>query len=382
MFFRFLIIFIIFSPVLYEYIPLLSIIDDIFFIFLLFTAFFYSFFSKFYISELLTFIFVLIYSLFLLSFFDFDETTFLGILYLFKFYLIYFSFQIIVGAKDYDISLIKFSSVVISTSIFLNLLFILIMPLAPELGYNQSYGDIRRNMGFFPNAQRNSFVICFALILAVFFNKRGIKSKYLFLTIANALTFSKKDQIIHIFIGYFKTNKFLLILATIFMGILLSVITIQEYSGITLDSTIRVLLWLVPINNFNEIEWIFGWGPGKWGGHVSSIFYSEYYFLYGLNELWGASPEHSTFLSDGFWPHVLGEIGIFGVMVIVFLLYRVYRNINKVHIRDHRNGLKCIFLLLIVYSFFMSSLEVNIFLIPFSYLAAICNKNKISRSII
>ena len=381
MFLRFLIIIIIFSPVLYEYIPLLSIIDDIFFIFLLLIAIFYSFFTKFYLSELLTFSFVLIYSLFLLLFFNFDAATFLGILYLFKFYLIYFSFQITISSKDYDISLIKFSSVVISTCIFLNLIFILIMPLALDLGYDQSYGDIRRNMGFFPNAQRNSFVICLALILAIFFNKRGVKPRYIFLTVANALTFSKKDQIIHLFIGYFKTNKFLLILATIVMGLLIGILTFQEYAGITLDSTIRILLWLVPINNFNEIEWIFGWGPGKWGGHVSSIFYSEYYFQHGLSDLWGASPEHSTFLSDGYWPHVLGEIGLFGVIVIMFLLSRVYRNINKVQISDHRNGLKCIFLLLIVYSFFMTSLEVNIFLIPFSYLAAVCNKNKIARPI-
>ena len=52
----------------------------------------------------------------------------------------------------------------------------------------------------------------------------------------------------------------------------------------------------------------FASGPSYQGG------YSDVYYRYGLSNVWGASPRNPDFLQDAFWPKVLGESGILGLM--------------------------------------------------------------------
>ena len=148
---------------------------------------------------------------------------------------------------------------------------------------------------------------------------------------------------------------------------------LTEYDGGFVVNNSRASV-AIPIQNFGFTEWLVGWGPGRWGGHVSTLVYSELYYEYGLAGLWGASPEHSTFLSDGFWPHVLGEVGGLGVVIISLTLLWVRNAILRCGNSDHRQGLMAIFYLLFIYSFFMSSFEVNIMLFPFAYLIALSVK--------
>lgn len=47
-------------------------------------------------------------------------------------------------------------------------------------------------------------------------------------------------------------------------------------------------------------------------------FYSPLYYQYKLNEVWGLYPDNPAFLSDTFWPIVLGQFGVSG-----FVLYLI-----------------------------------------------------------
>ena len=65
----------------------------------------------------------------------------------------------------------------------------------------------------------------------------------------------------------------------------------------------------------------FGAGLGRYGSGVSRDPYSPIYEKYGLDKIDGLSPTNSSFASDTFWPRILGETGLIGlVALIVFTL--------------------------------------------------------------
>jgi len=60
-----------------------------------------------------------------------------------------------------------------------------------------------------------------------------------------------------------------------------------------------------------------GVGLGRFGSGVSRAPYSPVYARYGLDKIDGLSPQHSNFVSDTFWPRVLGETGVIGLLALL-----------------------------------------------------------------
>lgn len=368
---------VLFSPVFYLIHPAISLIDEFF---LLVLSLIWSLTVIYKLPGLrlsLRTLLIFLYFVFCVFVYDFNFVSFLGILYLFKLPIILTAFLSLLPYADYSRILKIFFKRMVFFILFLNISYLLLMVIGVDLPVDQKYGEISRNMGFFPNAQRNSFVICFALIGISFFLKSKISFlSYAILALSNLLTFSKKDQIIHMLIFRGKLSLLMQVILSLPFIIVILYLTVVEYSKLDVTDTIRSLLWAIPISNFQLQQWLIGWGPGLWGGHVSTIFYSQLYFEYGLSQLWGASPEHSTFLSDGYWPHVLGEIGLIGVLTQIVVLFGIRRKITEISDVFHQYSMLAIFYLLIVYSLFMSSLEINIMLIPFCYVLSCCIKNR------
>ena len=61
----------------------------------------------------------------------------------------------------------------------------------------------------------------------------------------------------------------------------------------------------------------FGSGFATFGSNVTSVisYYSPLYYEYGLNNVQGLMPGQSSFLSDSFWPIIVGQFGWFGLML-------------------------------------------------------------------
>jgi hypothetical protein len=53
-----------------------------------------------------------------------------------------------------------------------------------------------------------------------------------------------------------------------------------------------------------------GSGLASFGSHASRVYYSPVYHEYGLSRIWGLSPTYPAFITDTFWPMVLGQGGI------------------------------------------------------------------------
>lgn len=68
-----------------------------------------------------------------------------------------------------------------------------------------------------------------------------------------------------------------------------------------------------------------GSGAGTYASTPSYVLgYSEVYYRYGLNLIWGANLENSTFLTDVFWPKVLAQSGFFGMAAFLLFFWKVF----------------------------------------------------------
>ena len=68
-----------------------------------------------------------------------------------------------------------------------------------------------------------------------------------------------------------------------------------------------------------------GSGFGTFGGWMSRLIYSPLYYEYGLSRTWGLSPKAAGFLNDTFWPHILAEIGVFGLLFYLLIIVGFFR---------------------------------------------------------
>lgn len=58
----------------------------------------------------------------------------------------------------------------------------------------------------------------------------------------------------------------------------------------------------------------FGVGVGRYGSYGSVVDYSPVYYQMGMNRVYGMSPDYSEFIQDTFWPQILGETGVIGLI--------------------------------------------------------------------
>ena len=74
-----------------------------------------------------------------------------------------------------------------------------------------------------------------------------------------------------------------------------------------------------------------GVGTGRFGSFLSRSDYSPVYAQYGLDEVPGLSPGNRVAIDDTFWPSVLGETGVIGLvaflLIIGTILVRIWRAI-------------------------------------------------------
>ena len=84
----------------------------------------------------------------------------------------------------------------------------------------------------------------------------------------------------------------------------------------------RFLLFETGFNIFMD-NMPLGSGFATFGTAQSTSSYSKSYILYGLSSSWGFEPGDSLFTSDDFWPAVMGQTGLLGLICYIILLLLV-----------------------------------------------------------
>lgn len=94
-----------------------------------------------------------------------------------------------------------------------------------------------------------------------------------------------------------------------------------------------------------------GSGFATFATNMSGVYYSPLYYKYGLNTVWGLTPTAPSFVSDSFWPAVISEFGILGLLASVILLIELFESISidakQRNVRFAAYGLIPIYLLIL-----------------------------------
>jgi hypothetical protein len=79
-----------------------------------------------------------------------------------------------------------------------------------------------------------------------------------------------------------------------------------------------------------------GGGLGNYGGFAASIFDSELYYQYGMDQYsWF---DLGLYKVDTFWPHILGEAGYLGLLFFILFLIVLFRQLLLFHKQIMRSG--------------------------------------------
>lgn len=102
---------------------------------------------------------------------------------------------------------------------------------------------------------------------------------------------------------------------------------------------------------------------------VDSAYYSPIYIQYGFNGIWGLNVLHPEFLTDSFWPTVMGQFGLLGLLLLVaaiaFICYDGYGFAKSIGPRAIGS-----FVIIIAYLLLSSTAESSFFAPQSVYLAA------------
>lgn len=128
------------------------------------------------------------------------------------------------------------------------------------------------------------------------------------------------------------TGLFITSIAFIFRNLFIRQIQLYILGTDLTDETARFALLH---NAFKIIAMYFPFGVGfsKYGTWYASVHYSEYYYLFGMNNVYGLSPLKSNFSTDTFWPAVMGETGVLGTIVYLGILAAIFYYLIKKYVR-------------------------------------------------
>ena len=257
------------------------------------------------------------------------------VLLVIKFFLAYY-----VSKKIFDEKIINENKKLISVNIklIISLLFILtilnyslkIWPFAYRFG-------IMSNKLFFDHPTILAS-ICIFLMAGLFIINDKRKNNYVFLIICFGILLTTLRMkaiaaaiIIIITVCYILTKKCklnifkLAVLAII--GIIIAFDQINYYY-IEVEDSARSELTKKSIEIAKDYFPI-GTGFGTYGSYMSAQNYSKVYYLYNLQGIHGLQPDKASFVSDTFWPMILGQFGIIGLFCYIIAISIIYKRIQN-----------------------------------------------------
>ena len=121
-----------------------------------------------------------------------------------------------------------------------------------------------------------------------------------------------------------------------------------------------------------------GTGFGTYASWASGESYSNIYYDYNISTTWGISPDFYEFIADTFWPMIIGQFGVLGLGIYIYILLRIYKNIMNNDNLDYYFGQILTLLYLIILSIAEASFSGPIVVVYMALIAVLGNK-KIGR---
>ena len=116
-----------------------------------------------------------------------------------------------------------------------------------------------------------------------------------------------------------------------------------------------------------------GMGFGTFASSASGDYYSQVYFDYGISDVWGLKPEWPGFVSDTFWPMIIGQTGFLGLLVYVYIIFVLFREIQQLFVLNKKVYLSALSVMVyLLVSSVAESAFVNPLAVPLAWVLGIC----------
>ena len=257
---------------------------------------------------------------------------FTDVLLIWKFFLVYFLFEKINKTKQLDnnkkiiLKHIKIITIILFVFTIMNY----VLKIFPS---EYRYG-IMTNQLFYSHTTYLASSSIFLLVLYIRFSKK-INSLYsyilLFIIISTIRTKAIVFVIIFLLLGNYLniSNKKIKINKIILFAIIAFFIGFQQIEFYFFEETdsARNVLLRTSIEIANDYFPI-GTGFGTYGSYVSGQEYSPVYNIYKINNIWGIQRSNPSFISDSFWPMLLGQFGYIGMGVYILIIIIIFIKIQ------------------------------------------------------
>lgn len=269
------------------------------------------------------------------------EYSFLGMFLIIKSYLIYYIFSDIEWKEKNIQFILKTTKWIYVIFIILGILFYFVPSLAPFNSFGMS--SICNHPAIFA-----TLVVPLVLYLIITIVETGnwkfmVPLVIVFICVILANTSKNIISIGVVVIAYMfiskKQRKFIFIILGIVAIMLLSrqiisVLSVDYQSYILSETAVTRPRTLLFTTSFQIAKDFFplGSGFGTYASSIARTHYSDIYYLYDLYYRNGLTPTNGVYLTDTYWPSILGETGIFGTLLLICLLVRI----TKVSVKNYK----------------------------------------------
>ena len=295
-----------------------------------------------------------------------------------KFYIIYLLFN----EEKISISVMKYKKLIVNIiekiagyGIFLTIINYIYITFPSEIRYG-----ILSNRLIFSHMTYLAAAATFLLLLYIFLENKPKKKIIGFLILlivstlrSKAIAFAALFIIMYIYVVKYKkiiNLKMLALAGTVAIIIALPSI---NYFFVEIDNSARNILLKYSFNVAND-HFPLGSGFATYGSHSSGVEYSPIYEIYGIEDTYGLTKNNPSFLSDTFWPMILGQFGYIGAMLYLLIIIKLFKMIqcsfDKNNVNIYLSAICALFYLLISSS--AESAFVNPMAAPFAILIGIC----------
>lgn len=162
---------------------------------------------------------------------------------------------------------------------------------------------------------RNSLLlICMTLITWILtFKSRAILFALLFPLLFYIVVIKKKKISINIKSG----------IVLILFAVFITYDQIDNYF-VSNDRMPRYLLFYGGLETMMKY-WPIGAGWGTYGTDMAVKYYSPLYTELGFEQAYGLSPDYNVYAHDNYWPAIMGEFGIIGVIIELMIFFCIHK---------------------------------------------------------
>ncbi len=166
------------------------------------------------------------------------------------------------------------------------------------------------------NKKKNTlFLLLDLLVMLSTLRSRGIGLVALFCMLYYLLFVMKKKRI------------------TLYLGVIVLVLGLIGASQLEMyfidSETAPRALFLIYSIRLARSHFPIGMGFATFGSYAAANYYSPLYYTLNFYKRYGMGPEGNLFLSDNYWPTILGQFGVIGMLIFVVLLILYFRNMSK-----------------------------------------------------